>query len=156
MLLAYIGLGSNLGKRKTNLESSIDRLDKTEKILVTKISSFFETKPVGGPPQPNFLNSALEIKTSLLPRILLIKLQRIENSLGRKRMVKWGPRTIDMDILLFENTIINDHNLIIPHPLMHTRKFVLDPLSKIAPDFKHPIFNKTIMELKNALEIKRC
>lgn len=155
MSIAYIGLGSNLGNRETNLMDSIERLNKASKVRITKSSSFYETIPVGGPPQPNFLNGALKIETSLLPRILLIKLQSIENSLGRNRIVKWGPRTIDMDILLFEDSIIDDHNLKIPHPLMHTRKFVLDPLAEIAPDLKHPIFNKTIIELKNDLEINR-
>lgn len=152
MPLSYIGLGSNIGNREMMLASSIEKLGNSCMVKVTKRSKFYETKPVGGPPQSDFLNAALEIDTLLQPEELLGRLQEIENDLGRKREIKWGPRTIDMDILLYEDYIINSANLKIPHPLMHIRRFVLDPLSEIAPNLKHPVFNKTIIELQNEFE----
>ncbi|MGR3219566.1 MAG: 2-amino-4-hydroxy-6-hydroxymethyldihydropteridine diphosphokinase, partial [Candidatus Anammoxibacter sp.] len=143
----HIGLGSNLNNRETMLTASIERLDDSCDVNVIKISTYYETKPVGGPPsQPDFLNAAIEIDTSLQPAKLLARLQEIENALGREREIKWGPRTIDMDILLCGSSIVNDVNLQIPHPLMHLRRFVLAPLSEIAPRIKHPIFDKTIAE----------
>lgn len=150
MPIAYIGLGSNLGNRELMITTSIEKLDNTCSVNVKKRSSLYETKPVGGPRQPDYLNAALEIETSLKPTILLERLQEIENVLERKRKIKWGPRTIDMDILLYEDSVIDSVNLKIPHPLMHTRKFVLLPLSEIAPNLKHPIVNKTIIELRNS------
>lgn len=154
MSLAYIGLGSNLGNREMTLAASIERLINSSKVNVTKISDLYETKPVGGPPQPDFLNAVLEMNTSLQPEELLVRLQEIERYLGRKRKIKWEPRTIDMDILLYEDSVIDSADLKIPHPLMHTRRFVLLPMSQIAPDLRHPTFNKTIIELLDELGMK--
>lgn len=154
MSLAYIGLGSNLGNREMTLAASIERLINSSKVNVTKISDIYETKPVGGPPQPDFLNAVLEMNTSLQPEELLVRLQEIERYLGRKRKIKWEPRTIDMDILLYEDSVIDSADLKIPHPLMHTRRFVLLPMSQIAPDLRHPTFNKTIIELLDELGMK--
>ncbi|MGR3317163.1 MAG: 2-amino-4-hydroxy-6-hydroxymethyldihydropteridine diphosphokinase [Candidatus Anammoxibacter sp.] len=154
MTKAYIGLGSNLENREVMLATAIGKLGNNGYINVTKKSTTYETKPVGGPSQPDFLNAALEIYTSLQPEELLARLQEIENDLGRERKIKWGPRTIDMDILLCGDSIMSNVNLQIPHPLMHTRRFVLVPLSEIAPHIKHPIFDKTIVELCDELETK--
>ena len=152
MTKAYIGLGSNLNDREVMLTTATEKLDNSSNVNVIKRSTSHETKPVGGPSQPDFLNAALEIETSLQPEELLARLQEIENDLGRERKIKWGPRTIDMDILLCGNSIINNVDLQIPHPLMHMRRFVLVPLSEIAPHIKHPIFDKTITELCGELE----
>ncbi len=152
MPLAYIGLGSNIGARETLLKTSIEKLEAGNDMTVTKISPLYETKPVGGPPQPDYINAALEINTQLHPGQLLDRLHEIENDLGRERTVKWGPRTIDLDILLYGNEVVDNERLTIPHPLMHEREFALAPLSEIAPNVEHPILRKTIRELLNNLE----
>jgi len=128
MVTCYLGIGSNLGNRKKNIKTAIKMLDGTRGIKVDKASRLFETKPVGGPPQPKFLNGALKIKTSLSPEGLLMALQDIEDKLGRVRTVKNGPRTIDLDILFFGSKIINKKNLKIPHPRLIEREFALRPL----------------------------
>lgn len=154
MNLAYIGLGSNLGDRAALIKSSIEMLNQDRHVNVIKISKMIGTKPVGGPPQPDYLNAAVEITTSLLPDELLRTLQGIELKLGRERVTKWGPRTIDMDILFYENVVMNSEHLTIPHQLLHLRSFVLEPLAEIAPDLRHPHFDKTILELVKDLDNK--
>jgi len=131
MVTCYIGLGSNMGNRKQNIKMAIDKINLIKKTRVTKISSIIQTLPVGGPKQNKFLNAAAEIKTALSARILLYNLQRIEKELGRVRNIKNGPRTIDLDILIFGDKKINACNLVIPHPRMQERGFVLKPLSEI-------------------------
>jgi 2-amino-4-hydroxy-6-hydroxymethyldihydropteridine diphosphokinase len=133
MPLAYLGIGSNLGDRAKNISMAIKKINRIKSTKVTKISSIRETDPVSSIPQGKFLNAAIEINTSLLPKELLINLQSIESELGRVRSERNAPRTIDLDILLYGNLEINEKDLIIPHPRMNEREFVLIPLKEIAP-----------------------
>lgn len=146
---AYIALGSNLGNREENLKTAIEKIKKI--VQIKEISSIYETEPEGYKNQGLFLNMAIEIKTSLGPQELLSNLQEIENEMGRTREIKNGPRTIDLDIIFYEDKIIEEQNLKIPHPLMHKRNFVLLPMNEIAPEFIHPILKKSIKTLKNEL-----
>ncbi len=151
MSVAYIGIGSNLGNRQENCLYAIELLQK-KGIIVTKRSSLYETEPWGLKDQPRFLNMAIEIETGLEPAALLRILKGVERELGRpkaheEKSLKWGPRIIDLDILLFDNIILNEDNLKIPHPLMHERDFVLRPLCEIAPDIKHPLLKVSIIDL---------
>jgi 2-amino-4-hydroxy-6-hydroxymethyldihydropteridine diphosphokinase len=132
MSVCYVGIGSNLGKRRENISSAIDKINQLKDTKVAKISSIIETEPVGGPPQGRYLNAAIEIHTHLSPQELLANLQNIETELGRVRTIKNGPRTIDLDILLFDEQKINERDLIIPHPKILERDFVLVPLKEIA------------------------
>lgn len=134
MSVCYIGLGSNLGDRKQNIGLAITKINKLQNTKVMKQSSLIETSPVGGPPQGDFLNAVIEIQTALSPAELLCNLQAIESELGRVRTIKNAPRTIDLDILLFNNQKINQKDLIVPHPHIGKRDFVLKPLEEIAPD----------------------
>ena len=149
--LVYLGLGSNLGDRQANLEAALARL--ADLGTVTARSSFYETEPMEVPAQPWFLNAALALETELMPRQLLARLLDIERSLGRKRIATQskGPRTIDLDILLFGTSVVDTAGLTIPHPAMHLRRFVLEPLAEIAPDARHPVFKRSIRELRDAL-----
>ncbi len=131
MTQVYIGVGSNVGDRKRNIETAIEKLQNIEGVEVTRVSSLIETEPEGGPPQNKFLNGAIEIKTRLSPDGLLRQLKKIEKKLGRIRTVKNGPRSIDLDILTFGNRKINTPHLKIPHPRMHKRGFVMRPLKEL-------------------------
>ena len=145
---AYVGLGANLGDRATAIRSAIELLDATPELRVTRASGLFENPAVGGPAgSPPFLNAVVEVQTSLDARELLARLLEIEHQLGRLRREKWAPRTIDLDLLLFGDQIIDAPNLRVPHPLMHERIFVLKPLAEIAPDFVHPALRMTIAQL---------
>ncbi len=144
---AYIALGSNLNDRKLLLALAMEKLQHHPSITVTKQSSVIETDPAGGPPQGRFLNQVIEIQTTLDPEKLLQELQQIELSLGRQRRQKWGPRTMDLDILLYGDSVISQPALQIPHPRMHNRPFVLQPLCEIAPDVLHPVLNQPAVEL---------
>ncbi len=146
-MTAYIGLGSNMGNREENLDRAIALLDGTGKIRVTAVSSYYNTAPVGYLQQEDFLNAVAEIKTGLTANELLKVCNSIELELKRERIIRWGPRTIDLDILLYGDMIINEEKLTIPHPRMNERKFVLEPLSEIAPRVLHPVYNKTVGEL---------
>ncbi len=148
MAIVYLGIGSNLGDRQANIDKAIGLLKEHEEIEVLAVSSIFETKPEGGPPQGDFLNGAIKIKTDLLPLELLSQLKIIERRLGRVKRKENGPRPIDLDILFYDDVvIIEGKNLTIPHPKITERFFVLKPLFEMAPDFIHPRLNKSIKDL---------
>ncbi len=147
MARAYIGIGSNLGDREAAFKVALTALANTAHITVLKVSAPLETEPVGGPEQPYFLNAAAELQTSLSPRALLSRLLAIEEELGRVRVEIWGPRVIDLDLLLYDDQVIDEPGLQVPHPLMHTRAFVLKPLAEIAPQAMHPALDKTAAQL---------
>lgn len=149
---AYIALGANLGDRPANLRRALELLKQSPGIEVIRVSSFIENPAVGGPANsPAFLNGAAEIRTTLSTRALLDRLLDVEKQLGRIRGEKWSPRTIDLDLLLYGSQIIDEPGLTVPHPLMHERRFVLDPLAEIAPNTVHPVFNRTITNLLKSL-----
>ena len=131
---AYLGLGANLGDRLENLQRAVDLLGAQARVTVMRCSRVYETDPVGGPPQPSFLNAVLEIATELTPHELLSVCGGIEDSMGRVRVVHWGPRPIDIDILSYDDRTIDEVDLQVPHPRMHERGFVLAPLAELADD----------------------
>ena len=148
MTKCLIGLGANLGKAANNLEVATHRLDALPATEMVAVSSWSETQPVGGPAgQGTFLNGAALLETSLAPHELIVELQRIESELGRRRAECWGPRPIDLDILLLGETVVETSDLRIPHPWMALRRFVLEPAVQIAADFKHPLIGWTVGEL---------
>ncbi|MGB2600114.1 MAG: 2-amino-4-hydroxy-6-hydroxymethyldihydropteridine diphosphokinase [Candidatus Omnitrophota bacterium] len=144
---AYIGIGSNIGDRRENLEEAVSRLGLEKGIKVTARSSFYETRPAGGPPQENYLNGAVEIETSLSPENCLKLLKRTEEAMGRVPADRNHPRVIDLDILLYDDVVIRNEEIEIPHPRMHERHFVLKGFAEIAPETVHPVLGKTIKEL---------
>ena len=146
---AYLSLGSNVGDREANLRAAIGELGRVGKVIA--ISSFYETEPVEFTAQPWFLNCALVLETRKLPEELVRELLQIELRMGRRRTQKKGPRTIDIDILLFEDEVVNSGELTIPHPALHERRFVLEPLAEIAPEAVHPVLKKTAREMLHAL-----
>lgn len=148
----YIGLGSNIGDSNSYFDQAISLLKEDNRINVLRESSRIITKPFGDVIQDDFLNSAIEISTFLKPQQLLSILQEIELKLQRVRTIKWGPRTIDLDILYFENEKIYEDNLIVPHYQIQEREFVLKSLVELAPYFIHPVLNKTNMQLLKELE----
>ncbi|MFH1576483.1 MAG: 2-amino-4-hydroxy-6-hydroxymethyldihydropteridine diphosphokinase [Candidatus Margulisiibacteriota bacterium] len=148
--MAYLGLGSNVGDREEFIEQAIFLLDKNPNIEMVKHSSNFETEAEGEGNQPAFLNAAVAIRTKLAPHKLLEACQEIEVTLGREREIEWGPRTIDIDILLYDDEVVSDDKLQIPHPLLHERLFVLKPLSEVAPNQMHPILEKSVSALYEA------
>ena len=152
--LVYLSLGSNVGDREAQLQDALAKLAAVGSVVAT--SSFYETEPVEFTRQPWFLNCAIALETNKTPEQLMAAILRIEEEMGRRRVQKKGPRLIDIDILVFvsgeaEVTIIDSEELTIPHPAMHQRRFVLEPLAEIAPELLHPIFKKTISELRDAL-----
>lgn len=150
--IAYLSLGTNMGDKKKNLLKAIEKIENLENTKVTSQSTILETEPFGYVEQDMFLNSCIEIKTLFTPQELLEKLLKIELEMGRVRTIKWGPRIIDIDILFFDDEIIQDKNLAVPHPWICERMFVLEPLSEIAPNLVHPLERKTVATLKRILE----
>ncbi|MBU2063556.1 MAG: 2-amino-4-hydroxy-6-hydroxymethyldihydropteridine diphosphokinase [Candidatus Omnitrophica bacterium] len=152
---AYIGIGSNLGRRKLNIQNALSLLTRKNTVKLLKISSFYETKPVGGPKQPGFLNAAAIVRTELSPKQLLSLLKDIEKRLGRNfNSVRWGPRPIDLDILFYDKRVMRTKDLTVPHPQVTERLFVLRPLAQIAPRYKHPNFKKTVKKLLDELKLR--
>lgn len=146
---AYISLGSNIGDRSENFRRAIEKLERKPDIQVVNHSSIYDTDPVGYEDQDQFLNMVIKVKTNLKPFELIDVCLEIENELGRKREIRWGPRTIDLDILLYNQENINSEKLIVPHPRMHERAFVIIPLLEIHTNIKHPTMDiplKVILE----------
>lgn len=144
-VVAYLSLGSNVGDRDAHLRDALARMGSLGRVAA--VSSFYETEPIEVTDQPWFLNCAAALETTQTASQLMAALLQIEQEMGRRRTQKKGPRTIDLDILLFGDEIADSPALTIPHPGMHQRRFVLAPLAEIAPDLRHPVFNKTIREL---------
>lgn len=152
MAKAYLGLGSNMGDKKQYIDDAVILLRKHEKICIKRVSSYYETPPVGYVEQDVFLNIVIEIDTGLDPYELLKYCNEIEQTLKRERIIRWGPRTIDIDILLYENYISDEEKLTIPHPRMTERSFVILPLYEIAPDII--IKGKNIKDILENLDIE--
>lgn len=149
MSTVFVGIGSNLGNRIENCANAVRKI--SDFATVSAISSIYETEPVGNEDQPNFINCAVKIETDLSPYDLLLSLQSIEDILGRERIQKWGPRIIDLDILFYNDLVIESDELTVPHPMAHLRRFVLEPLSEIAPDLIHPTLKVSVSNLLEGL-----
>jgi dihydroneopterin aldolase/2-amino-4-hydroxy-6-hydroxymethyldihydropteridine diphosphokinase len=144
---AYIALGSNIGDREKYLLGAVNKIKNNNYCKVTNVSDFITTKPYGFEAQDDFLNGCLEMKTILQPKELLALMNQIEDEAGRERKIHWGPRTLDLDIIFYDDLIIMEDNLFIPHKEMHKRKFVLQPLAQIAPYAMHPVYNKYVIQM---------
>ncbi len=153
MTEVFLGLGSNLGDRIKNLERAFELLEKSG-VMVIKKSGVYETEPYGIKDQGWFYNCSVGVETDLGPEDLLNAVKKVEKEMGRKQTVKWGPRLIDIDILLYGDEVVSSKNLIIPHKFLHSRKFVLKPLAEVAGNRIHPVFDKSIQELLNECQDK--
>ena len=152
---AYVALGSNLGDKEANLRRALELLIERG-VEIVKTSTFISTEPYGVTDQPQFLNGVCEVRTSLVPLALLHTLLEIEQEMGRVRLRHWGERNIDLDLLLYEDVVMDTPELKLPHPDMQNRDFVLLPLAEIAPELVHPILQKSIEELSNLYISKRA
>ena len=147
MARAYLSIGSNLGGRIENCVIAVAKLAHARAVDVLTVSAVYETEPWGKTDQPDFVNVAVEVETGLAPHALLGTCKRIEDGMGRVSGERWGPRVIDLDVLLYEDQVVEDDDLVLPHPRMHERRFVLEPLAEIAPRVRHPLLLKTAAEL---------
>jgi len=151
-MIAFVGLGSNLGERETLIRLALDDIARLPETRLTRVSSLYDTEPVGEVEQSNFLNAVAQIDTGLAPRQLLWNLQLVERRLGRTRTRRWGPRTIDLDLLLFGDVIVDEPDLKIPHPELTRRAFVLVPLTELDPLRTHPVTGETLVAQLSRLE----
>lgn len=152
MHVAYIGFGSNIGDRLKHIQNALYALSKMEEIALRQTSSIYKTAPVGYEAQSEFLNGVVAIQTTLSPLSLLHTLKDIETAVGRQHRIRWGPREIDLDLLIYGDLCLQTEKLVVPHAEMHLRRFVLDPLAEIAPDLVHPVFQENIQTLLERLE----
>ena len=148
----YIALGSNIGDTETYLNEAVEKIGQIPTCTVEKVSSYLVTEPYGVTDQPDFLNACLKMRTLLYPEELLKELNRIEKEAGRERIIHWGPRTLDLDILLYDDIVLEEDDLCIPHVEMHKRSFVLEPLAEIAPYKRHPVYGKTVREMLEEIQ----
>lgn len=153
MSKVWIALGSNMGDGRKNLDEVVENMNKNG-VKVEKISTYIETEPYGYTEQDNFVNAVCIAETELSPRELLKTLLAIELEMGRVRLIRWGPRIIDLDILFYEDLIIDEEDLKVPHIEIQKRSFVLEPMDEISPEKVHPVFKKTVHEL--LLELNAC
>ena len=153
MSKVWIALGSNMGEGRKNLDLAIKMMNERG-VLVEKVSTYIETEPYGYTEQDNFVNAVCVAETKLSPRELLEVLLKIELDMGRVRIIKWGPRIIDLDILFYEDLIIDEEDLKVPHIEIQKRAFVLEPMNEISPDKIHPVFKKTVHQL--LLDLNSC
>ncbi len=151
MTRAFIGLGANLGDRVANIRKAIELLGDCKDVEVLRCASLYETEPVGVEAQPWFINTVVEIETKLTPGELFKRCKQIEDQVGRSHKGRWGPREIDVDLLLFGDVIVNRDELKIPHPELHKRRFVLVPLCELAASLVHPVLKKSVKELLTQL-----
>ena len=152
---AYLSVGSNMGDKEKNLNGAMDELSKDMLIKIVKKSKLCETKPYGYEEQDDFVNDALEIKTLYTPEELLDKIHDVEKMFGRVRDVHWGPRTLDIDIIMYDSLVMNSERLTIPHADMHNRKFVLKPLAEINEQLVHPVFGKTVGQMLTEVQAEQ-
>lgn len=152
---AYVAIGSNLGDKENYMEVGINALKEAEDVRVIKVADVIATKPYGVEEQPDFLNSVIEIQTLLSPQELLDTLHKIENQAGRERTLRWGPRTLDLDIIFYDDLVMETETLIIPHVDMENREFVLEPMVQLAPWKRHPILHRTMEQLLQALQVDK-
>ena len=153
MATVYLGIGSNIGNREENCAEAARRLNSVGELSVEKSSSLYETKPVGGPEQRDFINGVLEVETDIPSGKFLDTIKAVEKTMGREPAGKDHPRIIDIDILLYGSEVVETDELVIPHPRMHTRHFVLKGLAEIAPEVVHPVLQKTVRELQDGLKV---
>jgi 2-amino-4-hydroxy-6-hydroxymethyldihydropteridine diphosphokinase len=151
-VIAYVGLGANLGDPEAQLREAVKRLDAAAEVEVTRVSAFYRNPPLGPADQPWYVNGAARLRTRLGPEELLGLLQQVETALGRVRGERWGPRRLDLDLLLYNGEVIFAPDLVVPHPEMHRRGFVLVPLAEIAPQAWHPVLGKSAGELLAELD----
>ena len=150
-VIAYVGLGANVGDPRRQLAEALKRLHAAEEVEVTRVSTFYRNPPLGPADQPWYVNAAARVRTRLGPEELLGLLQQVETAMGRVRGERWGPRRLDLDLLLFNGEVIFAPNLVVPHPEMHRRAFVLVPLAEIAPQAWHPVMDKSAGDLLSEL-----
>ncbi|MBI2104191.1 MAG: 2-amino-4-hydroxy-6-hydroxymethyldihydropteridine diphosphokinase [Candidatus Omnitrophica bacterium] len=151
----FIGVGSNEGDRLARISAAVQALGGTPGVRLVQMAPLLETEPVGGPPQGLYLNTVVELDTTLAPHELLSVLQAIERQLGRRPSPeRWAPRPIDLDVLLYGDQVIREPDLSVPHPRLHERRFVLEPLAQLAPDLVHPVLGETIATLLDRLPVR--
>lgn len=147
----YIAAGSNLGNKEETLKEAIDKIDKRKDCVVTKVSNFYTTDPVGYEDQDKFVNCVFEIDTLQTPSELMDTLLEVEKDFKRERIIRWGPRTLDLDIIFYDDIISYDEHILIPHPRAHERQFVMKPMCDINPYYVHPIYRKRVMDISSEL-----